>query len=90
MTERIELRERIRDYQFKEKWTELRRDAEFKECFPCVASPLNYFLLDRLPILKWIRSYTVKFAIRDVIAGLTVGLMVLPQGLAYARVAGEK
>ncbi|KAI6654898.1 Sodium-independent sulfate anion transporter-like [Oopsacas minuta] len=88
MAEGMELRERIRDYQFREKLTEIRSDAEFRECFPCVSSPLNFFLLDRLPILKWVRSYSFKFAVRDLIAGITVGLMVLPQGLAYARVAG--
>ena len=33
-------------------------------------------------------EYDGEKAIRDVIAGLTVGLTVIPQGLAYAVLAG--
>jgi MFS superfamily sulfate permease-like transporter len=40
------------------------------------------------PILKWGRTYTKQKCISDLIAGITVGLTVLPQGLAYATVAG--
>lgn len=36
----------------------------------------------------WGPQYTRKKAIADLIAGVTVGLTVLPQGLAYATVAG--
>ena len=86
----MEWKERWREYEFKEKWREIKSSPEFRECFPCISSPLNFFLLDRLPIVRWLRSYSISFAVRDLIAGLTVGLMVLPQGLAYARVAGEK
>ncbi|CAG7668207.1 unnamed protein product [Allacma fusca] len=41
-----------------------------------------------LPILKWGPKYTKQKAVADLIAGLTVGLTILPQGLAYATVAG--
>lgn len=40
-----------------------------------------------LPIITWLPKYNVQFAIRDLIAGLTVGLTVIPQGLAYANLA---
>jgi sodium-independent sulfate anion transporter 11 len=42
----------------------------------------------RFPILKWIPSYYWDFAVYDVIAGITVGLTTIPQGIAYAAVAG--
>lgn len=45
-------------------------------------------LYKRLPILQWLPKYTVADAIGDLIAGITVGLTVIPQGLAYSSVAG--
>ncbi|XP_066970053.1 sodium-independent sulfate anion transporter-like [Macrobrachium rosenbergii] len=42
----------------------------------------------RLPILNWSREYSIEHLIGDLIAGLTVGLMIIPQALAYAAVAG--
>lgn len=41
-----------------------------------------------LPGLKWLKGYTAQDAVSDLIAGITVGLTVLPQGLAYATLAG--
>lgn len=41
-----------------------------------------------VPGARWLRGYTAKFFIADLIAGVTVGLTVLPQGLAYATLAG--
>ncbi|KAK6033099.1 STAS domain protein [Ostertagia ostertagi] len=46
-------------------------------------------LLDFVPILKWLPKYSVKKnLIRDIIGGLTVGIMHVPQGMAYASLAG--
>lgn len=41
-----------------------------------------------LPGSRWLRGYTAQYALADFIAGITVGLTVLPQGLAYATLAG--
>ena len=60
---------------------------ELQECFPCVYKPLHYFLLDRFPFLRWGLQYNVRWLVADVVAGLTVGLMVVPQALAYAKIA---
>jgi len=45
-------------------------------------------LLTHFPIASWLPNYTFTSLVSDVIAGLTVGLMVVPQGLAYATIAG--
>ena len=42
----------------------------------------------RIPILNWIKNYNINFLISDLLAGLTVGLTAIPQGIAYAVVAG--
>ncbi len=38
----------------------------------------------RIPLLKWLPKYKKQYIGGDLIAGLTVGMMVVPQGLAYA------
>ena len=42
----------------------------------------------RFPILKWLPGYGKQDLAGDVPAGLTVGVMLVPQGMAYALVAG--
>lgn len=41
-----------------------------------------------LPILQWLPGYTKKDFHADFIAGLTVGVMLVPQGMAYGLLAG--
>ncbi|KAH9628319.1 hypothetical protein HF086_016661 [Spodoptera exigua] len=42
----------------------------------------------RLPIISWLPKYKSEYFIQDVIAGITVGLTAIPQGIAYAVIAG--
>ncbi|GJJ70696.1 solute carrier family 26 (sodium-independent sulfate anion transporter), member 11 [Entomortierella parvispora] len=46
------------------------------------------YVVERLPIIKWLPKYNRGWALRDIIAGITVGLIVVPQGMSYAKVAG--
>ena len=41
-----------------------------------------------LPILSWISTYKKAWLSNDLAAGLTVGVMLVPQGMAYAMIAG--
>ena len=61
---------------------------ELVENCPCLFTPFNYFIKDRFPIIGWLRRYTLKNLVSDIIAGLAVGLMVVPQAIAYAGIAG--
>ncbi|XP_041978043.1 sodium-independent sulfate anion transporter-like isoform X2 [Aricia agestis] len=45
-------------------------------------------LQKRLPIIAWMPFYDGPKAVGDLIAGVTVGLTVIPQSLAYANIAG--
>ncbi|KAL2712867.1 sodium-independent sulfate anion transporter [Vespula squamosa] len=42
----------------------------------------------RIPIMEWLPNYDSEKFFNDAIAGVTVGLTVMPQGLAYATLAG--
>jgi sodium-independent sulfate anion transporter 11 len=42
----------------------------------------------RIPILEWGPNYNVSWGIADLLAGITVGLTVIPQAIAYANIAG--
>ena len=44
-------------------------------------------LLKKVPILSWLPKYNVQTGVSDLIAGITVGLTIIPQGIAYALVA---
>lgn len=46
-------------------------------------------LYKRLPVSEWLPRYDSSFAIGDLVAGITVGLTLIPQGMAYANIAGE-
>ncbi len=41
-----------------------------------------------LPILHWITNYSLSLLKKDAIAGITVGVVLIPQGIAYAMIAG--
>ena len=41
-----------------------------------------------LPFLHWIKGYNKTYFWGDFPAGLTVGIMLIPQGMAYAMIAG--
>ncbi len=45
-------------------------------------------LKKHIPILSWLPSYKKAALSGDLSAGLTVGVMLIPQGIAYAMIAG--
>nr|XP_034193185.1 sodium-independent sulfate anion transporter-like isoform X2 [Osmia lignaria] len=49
---------------------------------------LKQYIIRRIPILEWLPRYNLSKFLQDFLAGLTVGLTVIPQGIAYAIIAG--
>ncbi|KAJ5526643.1 hypothetical protein N7513_010802 [Penicillium frequentans] len=47
---------------------------------------INYFV-NLFPFLNWITRYNMQWLIGDLVAGITVGAVVVPQGMAYAKLA---
>ena len=41
-----------------------------------------------LPILSWLRSYRRHWLLPDVLAGLAVWAVMVPEGMAYAGIVG--
>ena len=41
-----------------------------------------------IPILEWLPNYNKAFFKGDLLAGITVGIILIPQGIAYALIAG--
>ena len=50
---------------------------------------LKRFALDRLPVVNLLRNYEIKSNLfKDLIGGLTIGVVQIPQSLAYSLMAG--
>lgn len=45
------------------------------------------YLLAKVPVVNWLPKYDWKWILPDVIAGVTMGVLLIPQGLAYAKIA---
>ncbi|KAJ4248466.1 hypothetical protein NW762_012803 [Fusarium torreyae] len=56
------------------------------ECIP-TADGTFQFLKSLFPCLGWLPRYNWRWLVSDSIAGLTVGLVVIPQAMAYALLA---
>lgn len=49
---------------------------------------MSSLLAKYLPAVTWLKSYSLKQLRGDAMAGITVGVMLVPQGMAYALLAG--
>lgn len=66
----------------------VRMKNKVRSRFACTGNCCAAFLKKRVPILDWLPKYNVKNnAIGDLAAGVTVGIVHIPQGLAYAQLA---
>lgn len=64
-----------------------------KDLVPCTKNAVGKIftkkmLYKKLPILNWLPQYNSSYAAGDFIAGITVGLTLIPQGLAYHSIIG--
>ncbi|KAJ1919887.1 hypothetical protein H4219_001667 [Mycoemilia scoparia] len=50
-------------------------------------SGIKDYIISLFPIATWIYRYNLTWFIGDLVAGLTVGVVVIPQGMAYAKLA---
>ncbi|EHK19082.1 uncharacterized protein TRIVIDRAFT_193580 [Trichoderma virens Gv29-8] len=52
-----------------------------------IPSAAAEYLFEKLPIVQWLPRYDPKWLLNDFIAGITVGVMFVPQGISYAKIA---
>ncbi|KAI2628900.1 sulfate permease [Xylaria nigripes] len=45
------------------------------------------YILSLFPFLSWISFYNLQWFFGDLVAGITIGAVVVPQGMAYAKLA---
>lgn len=57
----------------------------FKEYF--TLNSVGEYILSIFPILKWLPHYNYIWFIQDLIAGITIGCVLVPQSMSYARIA---
>ncbi|KAK6958224.1 hypothetical protein Daesc_001019 [Daldinia eschscholtzii] len=66
----------------------LNRVAKFARTAPKhFPSAAKQYLADKLPIIQWLPRYSPSWLLQDFMAGLTIGVLLIPQGLAYAKIA---
>lgn len=51
-------------------------------------SKCQNFTAKYVPVSKWLPNYTKFQAVSDLVAGITLGLTMIPQSIAYAAIAG--
>ncbi|KAL1838276.1 hypothetical protein VTJ49DRAFT_2847 [Mycothermus thermophilus] len=58
----------------------------FRNLKPSRSQVYNY-IFSLFPFLSWIGRYNLQWLIGDLVAGITIGAVVVPQGMAYAKLA---
>ena len=52
-----------------------------------VPSVTAQYLVERVPVVHWLPRYNPRWLLNDTLAGITVGVLLIPQSLAYAKIA---
>ncbi|KAJ6167998.1 sulfate anion transporter [Penicillium chrysogenum] len=58
----------------------------FRDVFPS-RHQFGLYLVRLFPFVQWIKHYNLQWLMGDLVAGLTVGAVVVPQSMAYAKLA---
>ncbi|XP_054450692.1 solute carrier family 26 member 6 isoform X3 [Pteronotus mesoamericanus] len=71
------------------RWGPATGALQWRSWFQCSRARARALLLRHLPVLAWLPQYPVHdWLLGDLLSGLSVAIMQLPQGLAYALLAG--
>ncbi|NWR21848.1 S26A1 protein, partial [Emberiza fucata] len=65
--------------------------AKLRKSCSCTPQKLKNFLMDFFPVLRWLPKYRCKEYIwGDIMSGLVIGIILVPQAIAYSLLAGLK
>lgn len=80
------LEERVKE---KVSWKDVLRKKVGKKC-SCSSARVKALLVDSIPIVKWLPRYQFKdWIIGDAMSGLIVGILLVPQCIAYSLLAEQ-
>ncbi|XP_016310926.1 sulfate transporter [Sinocyclocheilus anshuiensis] len=80
------LEERVKE---KVSWKDVLRKKVGKKC-SCSSARIKALLVDSIPIVKWLPRYQFKdWIIGDAMSGLIVGILLVPQSIAYSLLAEQ-
>lgn len=75
--------------------TSIRNDTNFKRSGNAIKrgwkqlpGATKTYMVEKVPFVKWLPNYDPKWIASDAIAGSTLGLMLIPQSITYAMLAG--
>ncbi|CAG5980660.1 unnamed protein product [Menidia menidia] len=61
---------------------------QLKDSFRCTVPKLKRSVMSSFPVLYWMPKYSIwDYGMPDLVSGISVGIMHLPQGMAYALLA---
>lgn len=70
-------------------WKEVLRKKVAKKC-SCSPARVKALIIDSVPIVKWLPRYRFKdWIIGDAMSGLIVGILLVPQSIAYSLLAEQ-
>ena len=69
---------------YREDWPDVTGSVSKKLKRLCIVEGLYR----KVPVFEWLPKYKKSYFLQDVVAGLTVALTVIPQGIADAALAG--
>uniref|UniRef100_A0A8C9NKB6 Sulfate transporter n=1 Tax=Serinus canaria TaxID=9135 RepID=A0A8C9NKB6_SERCA len=65
--------------------------AKLRKSCSCTPQKLKNFLMNFFPVLQWLPKYRCKEYIwGDIMSGLVIGIILVPQAIAYSLLAGLK
>ncbi|KAH7398561.1 sulfate permease [Pyrenochaeta sp. MPI-SDFR-AT-0127] len=68
--------------------TTLRRTVRYGgKAIRAAPSVTGQYLVDKAPVIYWLPKYNIRWLLNDTLAGITVGVLLIPQSLAYAKIA---
>ena len=75
-------------------WAAILQDDNIQEvigwyhsCHQSFGHRAGQYLIEKVPIVRWLPRYTPSWLVNDIVAGLTIGVLLVPQSLAYANIA---
>ncbi|KAM4588911.1 solute carrier family 26 member 6, like 1 [Odontesthes bonariensis] len=82
--------ERLEEVTQRKAYSDIHRPLteQLKDSFRCTVPKLKRSVMSSFPVLYWLPKYSVwDYGMPDLVSGISVGIMHLPQGMAYALLA---